>query len=246
MQRTSVENDKNKPLIKKWIIGAICFIAVLVFVFLIPIAINELYLANTGYITLWSAADVLSYYAEILSGVISIGALIATIYYSKKDTQKQINLSQSQLNVPFFIIDKIDTSSNCKVFCSPEDGHSWKIEYSMHLRQQEKIFIILKNIGNGIAISPHLSTITTFLLPAHEKNNPNCIRNSDTLMITYILSDSILNCEGNSSCSNVTLEYRNIVGIKFNQQISIQHSLDIARNSATIIVEGISFQHVDL
>lgn len=60
---------------------------VLIFVFAVPIIINELYKTGTGYITMWGAPDVLSYYGAILGTASTIGALVATISF----TRKQIN-----------------------------------------------------------------------------------------------------------------------------------------------------------
>lgn len=55
----------------------------------VPVAINEAYKANTGYLTLWTAADVLSYYGTILGAAATIGALIATILFTKRQIQRQ-------------------------------------------------------------------------------------------------------------------------------------------------------------
>lgn len=55
----------------------------------VPVAINEAYKANTGYLTLWTAADVLSYYGTILGAATTIGALIATILFTKRQIQRQ-------------------------------------------------------------------------------------------------------------------------------------------------------------
>ncbi len=55
----------------------------------VPVAINEAYKANNGYLTLWTAADVLSYYGTILGAAATIGALIATILFTKRQIQRQ-------------------------------------------------------------------------------------------------------------------------------------------------------------
>ena len=49
----------KKSWIKWFEIG---LLAVIIFVVGVPIIINECYKANSGYITMWGAADVLSYY----------------------------------------------------------------------------------------------------------------------------------------------------------------------------------------
>ena len=46
----------------------------------IPIIINELYKIGTGYMTVWGAADLLSYYGTVLGSCVTVGALIIRVY----------------------------------------------------------------------------------------------------------------------------------------------------------------------
>ena len=107
------EKKQNRKVFskkKQFKIIIIFFVSIFTFVLLtfgIPIIINEVYKSNSGYLTLWDASDVLSFYSVILSGIITIGSLIVTIYFSKKDTEKQIKHSHSQTNVPFFVIESV-------------------------------------------------------------------------------------------------------------------------------------------
>ena len=63
-------------------------IIALILVIGVPIVINELYKVNAGYMTIWGAADVLSYYATILGACVTVGALIVTIIFTKKQVQR--------------------------------------------------------------------------------------------------------------------------------------------------------------
>ena len=75
---------------KKKILFAIAvLLGIILFVFGVPIVINECYKAG-GYVTLWSAEDVLSYYGTILGAIVSVAVLAATILF----TQKQIRHDQ--------------------------------------------------------------------------------------------------------------------------------------------------------
>lgn len=62
----------------------------------VPIGINECYKANTGYITVWNGADMLSYYGTIIST--AIGAMIAvltmafTISFNRRQIQRDTYL----------------------------------------------------------------------------------------------------------------------------------------------------------
>lgn len=62
-------------------------------VFAVPIIINESYKANDGYVTMWEAADVLSYYGIILGALITVFALTTTIRFTKKQIQRNSYLN---------------------------------------------------------------------------------------------------------------------------------------------------------
>ena len=57
----------------------------------IPILINESYKNGQGYITMWNAADVLSYYGNILGSAATIIALIVTIRFTSKTNEENYN-----------------------------------------------------------------------------------------------------------------------------------------------------------
>lgn len=78
-------------------------LAVLFFIAGIPLIINESYKANVGYMTLWDAADALSYYGMIVAAVgTGIGVFI-TVRYS----QKQYQEDRRQRVIPFFAINML-------------------------------------------------------------------------------------------------------------------------------------------
>ena len=71
---------------KKYLILAI--IVVCAFAIVGPLIINECYKSNSGYITLWSPADMLAYYGVVL------GALVVTIGFTRKQIQMENFLKQ--------------------------------------------------------------------------------------------------------------------------------------------------------
>lgn len=79
---------------QKWlfaIVGAFVSIAA------IPVAINESYKTDTiYYVTMWDAADVLSYYGTVLGAVAAVTALIATITYYRKQVIYEKTLQREQ------------------------------------------------------------------------------------------------------------------------------------------------------
>lgn len=74
----------DKPM-RKWsqVLGAIIFALILVAG--VPFAINECYKAEYGYITKWDAADVLSYYGNIVAAIIGAFGVYVTVYISNKN-----------------------------------------------------------------------------------------------------------------------------------------------------------------
>lgn len=76
----------KKPWIKWVIIG---LLAVIIFVVVVPIIINECYKANSGYMTIWGAADVLSYYGTILGTLVTITTIVVTISFTRKQIQRE-------------------------------------------------------------------------------------------------------------------------------------------------------------
>lgn len=71
----------------KWVI--IGLLAVIIFVVVVPIIINESYKANSGYMTIWGAADVLTYYGTILGALVAIATIVITISFTKKQIQRE-------------------------------------------------------------------------------------------------------------------------------------------------------------
>ena len=78
-----------RPNLKSILAGAI--IAVIL-IFGIPILINQSY-KHGGYITMWGAADVLSYYGAVLGASIAVGTLAVTILFTRKQIQRESYLN---------------------------------------------------------------------------------------------------------------------------------------------------------
>lgn len=74
----------NKKL--KYALGGVIAIT---FIVGIPLVINESYKVGKGYITLWDASDVLSYYGNLLGAIVTAGVFAGTIIFTHKQIQKQ-------------------------------------------------------------------------------------------------------------------------------------------------------------
>ena len=152
----------KKPLLKNfWFYFSIVTVSFFL-IFIIPIIINELYKKNSGYITLWGASDVLSYYAVILTGLISVSILAFTIYTTKKETNKQIKFQLSQAQYPFYQIDWIRINETNAHFIKNEN-QKWEYVFKINnncelINSKDKtIDIHLNNIGNSIALNSSYS-----------------------------------------------------------------------------------------
>ena len=75
--------------IKQLIRIIVCIFVGIFLVFGIPVIINECYKTNSGYITVWSGADVLGYYGTILGSIIAVTTLVVTIVFTKKQLQRE-------------------------------------------------------------------------------------------------------------------------------------------------------------
>lgn len=85
----------------KWILAA--GIALLLIVG-VPIIINECYKTNSGYMTIWGAADMLSYYGAIIAASIGVIGVYFTVYMAN------INYREDARNrmLPYIAIDVIN------------------------------------------------------------------------------------------------------------------------------------------
>lgn len=81
----------------KWILIAVIALALIVGV---PIIINECYKTNSGYMTMWGAADALAYYGAIIA---SVGAAVG-IYVSIKYSHKQYREDKRRDVLPYFAV----------------------------------------------------------------------------------------------------------------------------------------------
>lgn len=79
---------------KKFI--TLIFFAVLFFLIVVPICINECYKIGPGYITKWGAADVLSYYGTTLGATATATAMVATITFTRKQIDRDSYLKSEK------------------------------------------------------------------------------------------------------------------------------------------------------
>ena len=85
----------------KWILIAAIALVLIVGV---PIIINECYKMNSGYMTMWSAADVLSYYGAIIAASIGVIGVYFTVYIANRNYREDAR----NRTLPYIAIDVIN------------------------------------------------------------------------------------------------------------------------------------------
>ena len=86
----------------KWILIAVIALALIIGV---PIIINECYKTNSGYMTIWGAADALAYYGTILGALVAVATVVVTILFTYKQIQRDSYLRRE--NEKWFDVESV-------------------------------------------------------------------------------------------------------------------------------------------
>ncbi len=246
----------DKKSLKKCLLIVSEIIISIILIIVVPIIINESYKINKGYITLWDASDVLSYYAVILSGIITIVALIVTIHYTSKDTEKQLNFYKSQVNTPFFTIEDVFQLGANRFNCG--DTNIWEKQIEIYengeIGENDKteIEIVLINKGQGIALDSScqidmFSNSCMFNYIVNKDDRISIIYDFNKNLNDKLIKPCILNKSTTGDCAFYTyvdLFYRNTMGIKFKQKITIKININFAIKKLNLYILPISSQEI--
>lgn len=71
--------------VRKWLLLVLGAAVILIGV---PVLINECYKVGDGYMTIWNAQDVLSYYGTVVGAVIAVATIAITISFNRKQIQR--------------------------------------------------------------------------------------------------------------------------------------------------------------
>lgn len=85
----------------KWFLFVLALLAVVIG---IPVIINESYKANSGYMTMWGAADALSYYGAIIAASIGVVGVYFTVYMANRNYRED---ARNRI-LPYIAIDVIN------------------------------------------------------------------------------------------------------------------------------------------
>lgn len=122
-------------------------LTLILLIFVVPILINESYKRETGYLTLWSANDVLSYYGTLLA---CIGGVLG-VFFTVKYSQKQYREDARQRIMPFVATDFLLNKSCYKDFAEKHN------QYSIEDKNEYDHFVITYSNDKGVQYPIFLS-----------------------------------------------------------------------------------------
>jgi len=267
IDRTTPKTTKEKiksifgiriPFYKTWWLYPLALLLFIVLVFIIPVIINELYIVGDGYITLWGASEVLAFYAVILSGIISITTVIVTVHCSKKGTDRQIKFYMSQTKTPFFVVDLV-SQKDSKIYFDQNGHRQWVKEYPISepgkLPEEGIIEIAVKNIGEGIALSPayKVDMMASTIIPDNIIENNKYIilsfdllRNLNEKFVVYHFTEGFEKYDDSFVVhyTRIYLEYKNMLGVDLRQEILVEIKFDFGSKKIELKVNELSPQKV--
>lgn len=153
----------RKPRVK-WFLFVLALLAVVIG---IPVIINESYKANSGYMTMWGAADALAYYGTILGALVAVATVVVTILFTYKQIQRDSYLRRE--NEKWFDVESVFSNAlntiNLKFgeILSPSDRFSL-FKFSLLLRKEtDKV--------NYNKVSNYLALLSGRLSKKEDKRN---------------------------------------------------------------------------
>lgn len=118
-------------------------LVILLFVVIIPIAINEMYKSGTGYITRWNAADVLSYYGTVLGATATATAMVVTVVFTRKQIYRDNYLKNEKekwAKIEAVLADALDNINPLRPWTDTMDTGFVKPNAAIQKLQKYKIY----------------------------------------------------------------------------------------------------------
>lgn len=219
------EKITRRVNVRKLLLIIFVILLALIFLFGVPIIINELYKLETGYITVWEATDVLAYYSTIFGAVATIFAVVTTILYTERskkiDRIKQIQpLIDCRLELSLSIDDfkKQDLYGQVLVLDFMNTHFENKIDENMvdNLKKNKAFYFeySLTNVGSGNALLIKIS------INGFNYREFNLLVNQSEIFRFYI-APSYYDEEGN--IFSITVKYINMDQTQCYQQDEFFH-----------------------
>lgn len=218
-------------------------------VFFIPVIINQLYKQQRGYLTLWSAADVLSYYGAILQAILNILVLYITILYTRKQIQyehierieneklNQIEYELSNFLEQLYPLKLYEITLLCNLKTITDQTFEDYLLYQVNIKSINNKINCFIHFNNYNSIKDLLNELLVFsnILVNYANNLYNYyvrIKNADDENDIALIKSKILDiCTNLQNLSNS--EYQNLLVKKKNIFCDIENTLE--KNLSNII-----------
>lgn len=227
---------KKRPYKEKWWFGT-AISATAVILVAIPFIINESYKVNSGYITMWGASDMLSFYGAFLGfiGTVALGAL--ALFQNKQANEINARLSSLEKErfklelQPFVLVTnwKMEIVEVFDVIANPK-----KLSFQIEQKQFENIncfcmSINFTNTSNTYALVNYISAVV-YHNDNYIENWSNGATNQQNLklylqsgetgeIIFYCSKEKMLSFRGKKITLELLLENR--FGDRYKQTIDI-------------------------
>lgn len=232
---------KKDSIFSRWWFWLILILVVVVTI-TIPFIINESYMANKGYVTLWEAKDVLSFYGDYLAfiGTVALGGLALWQNFrlyatTAKQEKKKIAVENYALfsfeEMKYVYLDENlnEGISNQHIPVKGFNGDCmiWQT-FSSQPAHELKLEFKIRNIGKSLATNIYISDTdakkmeNTNVLHTEDDNNENdkkYILPNDEGVLIILVAMATLNSERKIT---YPLRYQNPFGSIFTQKIEVK------------------------
>ena len=166
----------------------------------------------------------------ILGTIPTVLLALLTLIQTQHIHQVQDSWTRENTKRPFFIIDKITGSDGTEFW---HEGNTYKLNVSMEVTWRvECVSLVLKNIGEGIAVS-FKNNAETF---GDMEPSANYVQPGNTIRIRVSL-----NVEEKRK---VILSYQNIVGVPYEQSIEAERYCQAADDEGDLFINNIEIHEV--
>lgn len=177
-----------------------------------PVIINESYKVNKGYLTLWNAADVLSYYGTIIASLIGIAGVYFTVCISNKnyrdDARSRIlpymTVTVLNIKLPDPFLAELGTESYSDM------GNNPIIMDSLSGKSHNHFYFVINSLAqvqvvDSLSDNEKESLKSTEVLWHREKDGKMCLHGTTVVSMPFILENI-----GNGAAKNLRMGFSHI------------------------------------
>ena len=224
----------HKKWYKRWWIWLIAILIIAIFISM-PFMINESYKLGKGYITLWDASDVLSFYGAILSFLGStVLGVVALVQNEKirKFSLKVFDMEHRYEKAPMFALKNIEFQTDAffqedyKNVQISEKNNVWTTTVKTHDERDPEaelyFCIFLENVGEGLAKNIKIQCYDELGIEMVDRFEP-IIKVNEECKFLYRLPIFVGNrTDGENDYYHIEIFYESVYGFKSGQTICVE------------------------